>query len=123
MNHLLTECPVCSGELTITRLECATCNTAVEGTFHLGRLARLSREQLQFATLLAQHRGNVNQVAASMGVSYTTARTRMDEIATALGAPQVVYPAADHRDILRQLEEGRLSAEQALRLLEGEEQR
>ena len=118
MNHLLSECPVCNGELTITRLECATCNTRIEGSFHLGRLGRLSREQMQFVTLLAQHRGNVNHVAASLGVSYTTARTRMDEIATALGATQTAAPVVDRRDILRQLEDGTLSAEEALRLLQ-----
>ena len=117
MNPILTDCPVCSSDLSITRLECATCNTLIEGQFNLGRLSRLSREQLQFVELLAQHRGNVNQVAASMNVSYTTARTRMDEVAAALGAPLVTR--VDPRSILRQLEAGEISAEDALNQLQG----
>ena len=117
MNPILLDCPVCSSDLTITRLECATCNTAIEGQFNLGRLSRLSREQLHFVELLAQHRGNVNQVAASMNVSYTTARTRMDEVAAALGAPLITR--VDPRLILRQLESGEISAEDALNQLQG----
>ena len=117
MNPILTYCPVCSSDLSITRLECATCNTLSEGQFNLGRLSRLSREQLQFVELLAQHRGNVNQVASSMNVSYTTARTRMDEVAAALGAPLVTR--VDPRSILRQLESGEISAEDALNQLQG----
>ena len=116
MNQVLTECPVCKSDLTITRLECATCNTAIEGQFNMGRLSRLSQEQLQYVELLAQHRGNVNQVAASLGVSYTTARTRMDEIAAALGAP--ISYQIDSRDILRQLESGEITAEEELQRLQ-----
>ena len=117
MNPTLTDCPVCSSDLAITRLECATCNTIIEGQFNLGRLSRLSREQLQFVELLAQHRGNVNQVAATMSVSYTTARTRMDEVAAALGAPLITR--ADPRSVLRQLEAGDITAEEALLRLQG----
>lgn len=119
MNQVLTNCPVCSSEMAITRLECGTCNTAIEGQFNLGRLSRLTREQLQFVEILAQHRGNVNHVATSLGVSYTTARTRMDEVASALGAPLVYGLRADPRAVLRQLESGEISAEEALSRLQG----
>ena len=118
MNPILTACPVCSGELTSTRLECRVCNTALEGEFSLGRLGRLSAEQLQFVELLAQHRGNINHVANSLGVSYTTARTRMDEVAAALGASTAPSAAPNRRTILQQLENGAISAEEALRLLQ-----
>lgn len=127
MYPILTSCPVCSGELTATRLQCVTCSTAIEGQFALGRLGRLTRDQLRFVELLVKNRGNINQVAADLGVSYTTARTRMDEIVVALGyqptdesverraGPGV--PSAERRDVLRRLETGEISAEEALRLL------
>jgi hypothetical protein len=121
---------VCSGELTATRLQCATCSTAIEGQFALGRLGRLGREHLRFVELLVKNRGNINQVAAEMGVSYTTARTRMDEIVLALGYPAVQdendrrigfaagsQPAAERREVLKRLEAGEITAEEALRLL------
>jgi len=130
MYPILTSCPVCSGELTATRLQCATCSTALEGQFALGRLGRLGREHLRFVELLVKNRGNINQVAAEMGVSYTTARTRMDEIVLALGYPAAQddsdrrigfaagsQPAAERRDVLKRLEAGEITAEEALRLL------
>lgn len=120
MNPILTNCPVCSGELLARRLQCQTCNTAIEGTFMLGRLGRLTREQLHFVELLAQHRGNVNQVAAALSVSYTTARTRMDEIVTALGVSDgpSSAPTIDQQTVLKRLESGEISAEEALNLLQ-----
>lgn len=127
MYPILTSCPVCSGELTATRLQCVTCSTAIEGQFALGRLGRLTRDQLRFVELLVKNRGNINQVAADLGVSYTTARTRMDEIVVALGYPPTDesaerrggagVPSAERREVLQRLETGEISAEEALRLL------
>lgn len=117
MNQLLTTCPVCANELTVTRLHCAACNTAVEGQFGLGPLGRLSKDQLRFVELLVKNRGNINQVAADLSVSYTTARTRMDEIVVAIGYTPPSEEPAERRDVLRRLEAGEISAEEALRLL------
>ena len=130
MYPILTSCPVCSGELTATRLQCATCSTAIEGQFALGRLGRLGRDHLRFVELLVKNRGNINQVAAELGVSYTTARTRMDEIVLALGYPATQdendrrlggaigsQPAGERRDVLKRLEAGEITAEEALGLL------
>jgi hypothetical protein len=126
MYPILTSCPVCSGELTATRLQCVTCGTALEGQFALGRLGRLTRDQLRFVELLVKNRGNINQVAADLSVSYTTARTRMDEIVAALGYPtdeperraaSSGPSSAERRDVLKRLETGEITAEEALRLL------
>jgi hypothetical protein len=120
MYPILTSCPVCSSELTATRLQCVTCGTAIEGQFALGRLGRLNREQLRFVELLVKNRGNINQVANDLQVSYTTARTRMDEIVAALGYPAPAPSegvATERREVLRRLEAGEINAEEALRLL------
>lgn len=119
MNPMLTNCPVCASELAATRLQCQTCNTTIEGQFALGRLGRLNRDQLHFVELMAQNRGNINQVAVALGVSYTTARTRMDEVAAALGAPSEPPKPADRSEVLRLLEQGEIDAEEALRRLHG----
>src|SRR6478672_5864363 len=116
---LLTRCPICQGELQATRLECVTCHGAVEGHFDLGNLLRLNREQFQFVELLVKNRGNINKVADEMGVSYTTARNRMDDIVTALGynAAAGAAPSAERLDVLARLERGDVSPEDALELL------
>jgi len=118
MHQLLTSCPVCSGELAATQLRCVACGTTIGGQFALGRLGRLNREQLRFVELLVKNRGNINQVAADLNVSYTTARSRMDEIVTGMGytAPAEDAPS-DRREVLRRLEAGEITAEEALKLL------
>lgn len=118
MHQILTSCPVCAGELAATQLQCVNCATTIGGQFALGRLGRLSRDQLRFVELLVKNRGNINQVASDLNVSYTTARTRMDELVAALGyAAPPDEPANDRRDVLKRLEAGEITAEEALKLL------
>ena len=120
MNPLVTVCPVCSHELHVTGLACSTCTTEIAGQFELGVLGRLNRDQLRFVELLVKNRGNINQVASDMSVSYTTARTRMDEIVVAIGYTPREEVSVERRDVLRRLEAGELSAEEALRILKRE---
>ena len=44
-HDVISTCPVCAGELAVTRLRCGSCGTTLEGEFSVGRFARLSREQ------------------------------------------------------------------------------
>ncbi|HEY0736845.1 MAG TPA: DUF2089 domain-containing protein [Herpetosiphonaceae bacterium] len=117
MHQMLTTCPVCSGELAATRLRCTACPTSIKGEFALGQLGRLNREHLRFVELLVKNRGNINQVANDLGVSYTTARTRMDEIVSALGYTPPPDHGTQRRAILQRVESGEISAEEALQLL------
>jgi hypothetical protein len=117
MHQILTTCPICAGELSATRLQCTTCAISIEGEFALGQLGRLARDQLRFVELLAKNRGNINQVASDLGVSYTTARTRMDEIVSALGYTPPPDHSAARRAILQRVETGEISAEEAIQLL------
>ena len=116
---LLTVCPICQGELQATRLQCTNCQGVVESRFDLGSLVRLNREQLQFVEILVKNRGNINKVADELGVSYTTARNRMDDIVATLGynAPASRGPSAERVDVLSRLERGELSPEDALEML------
>src|SRR6185437_8829635 len=61
MYEVSGRCPVCGGQMAITRLACGTCHSALEGQFtvngsgrsagegesYFGRLERLSRDQLE----------------------------------------------------------------------------
>ncbi len=116
---LLTRCPICTGELEATRLECVNCHGVVENHFELGGVLRLNREQLQFVEILVKNRGNINKVAEELAVSYTTARNRMDAIVAAMGydATASAGPSAVRMEILGRLERGELSPEAALELM------
>ncbi len=119
MYPLLTACPVCGGSFHVERVACDQCRAQLDAHFSFGWLGRLNREQLDFVRILVKNRGNINKVADELGVSYTTARNRMDDIVTALGyyAPAMPGPSAERMDVLARLERGELSPEVALEML------
>src|SRR5258706_6373708 len=85
MYPLITRDPVSGSELIVTRLESPESGIVIEGQFSLGWIGRLTREQLDFVEMLVKYRGNIQKLAAEMDVAYNTARSRLDEIVTALG--------------------------------------
>ena len=129
MTHdVIATCPVCSGELMVTRLRCGTCATTIEGEFGVGRYARLTREQVQVLESFLRSRGNLRDMERELGISYPTVRARVDALVRALGfgprdeaeaAPAPPAPAspeevnAARREILERLADHELSAEAA----------
>jgi hypothetical protein len=71
--------------MVVTRLWCPASGVTVEGEFELGWVGKLSPDQLDFVGLLLRARNNLQRLAADLGVSYNTARSRLDEIVGALG--------------------------------------
>ena len=122
---LITRDPLSGGELIATRLECPASGVVIEGNFSLGWLARLTPEQLEFAGQLLRNRGNVQKLAAELGIAYNTARNRLDDIVAALGGAGDAEPRADpaaearaaRLAALDRLAAGELSVEEALRSL------
>lgn len=120
-------CPICGERMYLERLHCPQCGTVLEGAFSLSPLFRLNAEQIHFVELLVKHRGNIQRVGEELGLSYRTARSRMEEIAAALGyelPPEEarMRPGPERRrEILEALQAGRLTSAQAIRLLRGEE--
>ena len=114
---LITRDPVSGGELIVTRLEGPTSGIVIEGRFSLGWMARLTPDQLGFVGLLAQNRGNLQKVAADLGVSYNTARNRMEDIAAALGGEPERPGPSQRSEVLDRLAAGEISFEEAMRRL------
>jgi hypothetical protein len=82
---VIATCPVCQGELTVTRLHCRSCGTALEGEFGVGRFGRLEREQLTFLESFLRSRGNLKELERELGISYPTVRSRLEGLLRALG--------------------------------------
>ena len=82
---VIATCPVCQGELTVTRLHCRSCGTALEGEFGVGRFGRLEREQLAFLESFLRSRGNLKELERELGISYPTVRSRLEALLRALG--------------------------------------
>lgn len=126
MKNALSKCPVCDGELTVTRLHCDTCDTTVEGRFANGIFAGLTPEQLDFAETFIRVEGKMNRMTDEMGISYPTLRNRLHEVIRALGYEPGredinEIPDEKRRSVLEELDSGKISADEAMRLLNGEE--
>jgi hypothetical protein len=120
---LITRDPISGGELLVTRLACPASGVTIEGNFSLGWIARLTPEQLDFVGQLLRNRGNVQRLAAELGVAYNTARNRLDEIVAALdgaGPAESPAPPRDERlAILGRLAAGEVTLDEVLGLLRG----
>ncbi|HLB64673.1 MAG TPA: DUF2089 domain-containing protein [Anaerolineales bacterium] len=124
MNLMPQLCPICGEPLEVTRLHCRSCDTAIEGHFEPGRLARLTAEQLEFVETFIRCEGKLNRMERELGLSYPTLRSRLLDVIRAMGFP--VGPEAagvsdeERHRILDELAGGRITSEEAMRLLQGE---
>ena len=126
MNNALTRCPVCQNELTITRLRCESCDTSLEGRFSGGPFAHMTREQMDFIMTFIRCEGKLNRVEIELGLSYPTLRNRLHDIIRALGYEPGKEESPDvaedrRRQVLEDLDAGKVSADVAMRMLRGEE--
>ncbi len=81
----IATCPICSGELAVTRLHCRSCGTTLEGDFNVGRFARLSRDHFGLLESFLRSKGNLKEMERELGISYPTVRARVDALLRALG--------------------------------------
>jgi hypothetical protein len=128
---VISTCPVCSSELSITRLVCRGCGTAIEGDFNVGRFGRLSREQLALLESFLRARGNAKELERELKVSYPTVRARIDALVRALGLADGAPIGDDgedgfgrtgdsselRRDVLERLARHEITADEAAVLL------
>lgn len=84
-HDVISTCPVCSGELSITRLHCGSCGTTLEGDFSVGRFGRLNRDQLLLLESFLRSRGNLREMERELGISYPTVRSRVEALVRSLG--------------------------------------
>ena len=123
-HDVISTCPVCSGELAVTRLRCTSCGTTLEGEFSVGRFARLGRDQMALLESFLRSRGNLRDIERELGISYPTVRARVEALVRALGfGPRSDddSPAADdagdapqtRESILERLARREISAEDA----------
>lgn len=140
-------CPVCGAGMTVTRLGCGRCGSSLEGSFHLatpqtqpgarrsgpiaprgeaesrfGQLARLNPAQLEFVETFLRCRGVIKNVEDMLGISYPTVKARLNNVLEAMGlAGDEERPDSEERrarrEILADLAAGRITTEEAHRLL------
>ena len=115
------KCPVCGEKLSITKLGCPKCSTAIEGDFQPCEFCRLPEEDLEFVKVFIKCRGNIKDVEKELGISYPTVRGKLDSVIRGLGyeAPSKESTKEDadktaaKNEILDQLSKGEISPKEA----------
>ncbi len=127
MKPSLNKCPVCGDDLLVTRYHCDTCDTSIEGRFENSAFPGLTAEQIEFVKTFVRCEGKINRMEGELGLSYPTIRNRLQDVIRAMGfepgkdeAPEI--SEEKRRSILEDLDKGKISAEDAMRILRGEEE-
>jgi hypothetical protein len=107
---------VCDHTLLLTRLSCESCGTELSGSFQPCEFCALSNEARELLRVFLSSRGNMKELERHLGVSYPTARARLDELLTVLGLRPAASGARDDDptlDVLEALRRGELTVEEA----------
>jgi hypothetical protein len=132
MKTSLSTCPVCGNQLTVTRYYCSQCDTTIDGHFTGagGLFSQLTPEQLNFVLTFVRCEGRLNRMEDELNMSYPTLRNRLVEIIRALGfepgkeepSARVITPE-ERASILEDMDAGRLTYQEAKKLLQGGSER
>ena len=122
MNTLPTRCPICDGEITVTRIYCRDCDSTIEGRFRAGAFSDLTQEQLDFVELFVRNEGKIKRMEEELGLSYPTIRNRLHDVIRAMGyepggIEEEGLSEEERQRILEELDNGIIDAEQAMELL------
>ncbi len=122
MHALPGECPVCKGEMVITRLACRECGTVMEGRFITGPFSQLSPEQMDFVEIFIKNEGKITRMEAELSLSYPTIRNRLHEVIRAMGyeldkGKRARLSEEDRRKILEDLNKGKITSDEAMDML------
>jgi len=104
-------------KLLVERVRMVDSGVAIEGSFELAQLARLSADDQIFITAFVRSHGSIKEMERIFGVSYPTIKSRLTRIANNLEFVET-NPTPSRAEILERLERGEISAEDAIRELE-----
>jgi len=103
--------------LVIERVRVPEKGIAIEGSFTLPELARLSLEDQVFVTAFLRSHGSIKEMEQIFGVSYPTIKARLNRIS---GLLQFIdtNPSPSRSDVLERLKNGEINAAEAISELE-----
>lgn len=103
---------------TVEKVKLVDRAIAVDGSFALPPLAKLTAEDQLFVTAFIRSHGSIKEMESLFGISYPTVKNRLNAISAQL--PFVdVNPPSPGRDVLDELDKGEISVDEALKRLKG----
>jgi hypothetical protein len=103
--------------IVVERVRMVEKDIAIEGGFELPQLARLSADDQIFITAFVRSHGSIKEMERIFGVSYPTIKSRLTRIANSLEFVET-NPTPSRAEILERLQQGEISAEEAIREME-----
>jgi hypothetical protein len=104
--------------LVVERVRLRDKGIAIEGSFELPQLARLSFEDQIFVTAFVRCHGSIKEMEQIFGVSYPTIKSRLNRIAQGLEFIDT-NPTPSRAEVLDRLKRGEINAQEAITALEG----
>ena len=125
MHPLPSQCPICGGEVVVTRINCQNCNTSIEGRFSSRSFSQLTPKQMDFVETFVRLEGKITRMEKELNLSYPTIRKLLHDVIRALGYEPggdeiSELPDEKREQILNDLESGKISYEEAMKKLKGE---
>jgi hypothetical protein len=103
--------------ILVERVRLVDKDIAVEGSFELPQLARLSADDQIFIIAFVRSHGSIKEMERIFGVSYPTIKSRLTRIADSLEFVET-NPTPSKAEILERLQQGKITAEDAIREME-----
>lgn len=103
--------------ILVERVRIADKDIAIEGSFELPQLARLSMDDQIFITAFVRSHGSIKEMERIFGVSYPTIKSRLTRIANSLEFVET-NPTPSKAEILERLQRGEITAKDAIREME-----
>jgi hypothetical protein len=103
--------------LAVERVRLSEGGAAIEGSWELPQLARLSADDQVFVTAFVRSHGSIKEMERVFGVSYPTIKARLNRIGESLDFVDT-NPAPSRVEILERLRRGELTADDAIHKLE-----
>ena len=103
--------------ITVERVRFTEKDISLEGRFELPQLARLSMDDQVFIIAFVRSHGSIKEMERIFGVSYPTIKSRLIRIANSLEFVET-NPTPSKTEILERLQQGEITAEDAIREME-----
>ncbi len=115
MNIGNIRCPSCGKPMVPVKLHCKTCDLSVEGHFETDTLLGLSNEDQALAIAFIRSFGSIKKLQNALGVSYPTARVRLEKLVEKLNQGMKMNPPQS--STIQKLENGEITVSEALEVL------